>query len=208
MLRLTEMVRIGEIFEVRVGNVCVHTKLQEMHGDDELIVLQPTLMGKPVKSNDGIFQFSFFRPNGVYQFNARLASAYDKGDMKLCRFLLVTEMEKIQRRQYYRLPVALDVVMETEGDAHKYRGISTTLSENSVQVSCLNAIPKETRLTAKIFFSATETIVLKGMVYKCTGPLEKNGLYDIVILFADNNERHITRLSRYILKQQIIARNK
>lgn len=205
MYKLKETARIGEIFEVRTGNVCVHTKMQELH-DDAFVVLQPTLMGKPLKPDDGVYQFSFFRPNGIYRFNARLASAYEKGPIKLCRFLQITEIEKIQRRQYYRLRVALDVMME--GDSIKCRGISTTLSENSVQVSCLNAIPKETRLTARIFFSATETIVLKGIVYKCTGPLEKNGFYDIVILFTDNNERHIARLSRYILKQQIIARNK
>jgi c-di-GMP-binding flagellar brake protein YcgR len=210
MIQVGDMVKIGEIFEVGAQGVCVHTKLQEMHGDGEFSVLQPTLKGVPLNVDDGAYQFSFFRPNGVYTFGAKLVLAYEKANVKLCRFRQVSEIEKIQRRQCYRLPIVLNAIIQNESDDEpkKYKGRTTTLSEKSVKLTCFTPFPEETKLSVKIFFSETETITLRGKVLKCSEPLVKNDPYEIVILFLDSYSRHITRLSRYIFKQQIIARNK
>ncbi len=210
MFDLGSIVKIGEIFEVEAGGVRVHTKLQEMHEDDGLVVLQPTLRGAPLRADDGVYQFAFFRPNGVYVFDARFESAFEKKGIRLCLFRRISEIKKVQRRQCYRLPIVLNVEVyeDEESKPKKYKGKTTTLSEKSVQFTCFTRFAEDTKLTVKIFFSQTETITLKGSVLKCTEPLVKNDPYDIVILFLDSYSRHITRLSRYIFKQQIIARNK
>jgi c-di-GMP-binding flagellar brake protein YcgR len=209
MFELGNIVKIGEIFEVKAGDARVHTKLQEMHDEDGLVVLQPTLKNVPLRADDDVFEFAFFRPNGVYVFDARFESAYEKKGVKLCRFRQISEIKKVQRRQCYRLPIVLNVEMydDEENRQIKYKGKTTTLSEKSVQFTCFTRFPEDKKLTVKIFFSKTETITLKGKVLRCTEPLVKNDPYDIVILFLDSYSKNITRLSKYIFKQQIIARN-
>lgn len=206
-----ETLKIGEIFEVEAGSDRVHTKLQEMMESGEFVVLEPTIKGVPLRPQNGEqFKFSFFRPTGVYMFQAELIEPFTDKNIRLCRFRQTTETEKIQRRHCYRLPIVLDMqVLEGEGeDEKKYRGKTITLSEKSVEFSCFAEFAEEQPLCVKIFLSKSEIITLYGNVIKFTRAENKTEPNEAVVLFSEISARYRTRMSRFIFTQQIVERNK
>lgn len=208
---------LGEIFDIRVGNTIVRTKLQEIVSDTEFIVLQPTINGIPVRSEHNEFTFLFRRPNGCISFKAKILYSYKDGDLALSRVLRVSEMERSQRRQYYRLPIILDIVLDTgeekddrENGAGKQsrearfcKGKTINLSENSVEVSCFRAFEKDTKLVAAIKLTESDAVLVNAKVLRCTRE-SKTDPYCLVLVFVDQSERERRLLRRFIFRQQAL----
>ncbi|MGE5495274.1 MAG: PilZ domain-containing protein [Burkholderiales bacterium] len=200
-------VRIGEILEVEVGKLHVHTILQEFLGDGEFLAPPPTIKGTPLRNEEEIFRFSFFRPEGMYVFEAEKKEEFERDGIKLCRYKLTSEITKIQRRQYYRLPIAIDVLMVNETDNRQYKCKTVTLSENSVHLRCYTLLALDTPVCVKIPVSARETIPMPGKIIKSMEPAINSDPFEMVVLFEEN-AKFRPRLARFVFTQQIIARNR
>lgn len=199
--------------EIEAEDFRVRTKLQEVLDDGDLVVLQPTVKGVPVRTRqDEPARFTFCRPDGVYLFEALLLSTFVKANLLLCRCRPVSEISKIQRREYYRLPITLDVLIESSGEKTAERKCfkckTIDISENGVQLSCLTGFEKGTVFDMKIKLSRMETIEVTGEVLSCEPPLNRNEPYRMVLVFGENAVRIKARLRRYIFSQQIINRKK
>lgn len=212
-MKLQDIVKIGEIFEVKLGEITVRTKLQEIQESDEFVVFQPTVKGIPIWTNeDEIFRFAFYRANGVYLFEAELIEAFTKDGLNLCLFHVVSEVEKNQRRECYRLPIVLDVTVseerndEDEDEPEKHKGKTSELSEKSLKFSCFTPFEPETMLTVSIKLTEKKTITLKARVYRYSEPEKKKDPHVMVLLFVDCSDYHKSYISRYIMRQQILAR--
>lgn len=213
IMRFSEMLNLGELLEVEYGDISLRTKLQEIISDTEFVVLQPTLRGVPVQAEDQDAIFSFYRPNGCFHFSARISPPYRKGGLILCRVKRVSEVEKIQRRLCYRLPIALDVYLYEldevgEPFTARHKAITSDLSEKSVAVSCFTAFEEETLLGVELYLSKTEKIMLRGQVLQCHEPAKPKDPYDIVLIFTNQHERDRSYLRRYIFNKQIQIRKK
>lgn len=201
---------LGELFEISIGDITVRTKLLEIVSDTEMVILQPTLKGAPVRAEDKDVPFTFYRPNGCYRFSARMFPPFRKDNLILCRAVRVTEIQRIQRRQCYRLPIVLDTVMYTEEDGQKtqrYKGKTIDLSEKSVALSCFTRFEPDTPLTVEIRLSESDTIVLKASVLRCVKPMKQTDPYEIVLIFTDPHEK-ARILRKYIFMQQVLSRKK
>jgi hypothetical protein len=200
-------VRIGEILEVEVGKLHVHTKLQEYLGDGEFLAQPPTLRGAPLRNGEGILRFSYFRPEGMYVFEAEKRGELVKDGIKLCRYKQTSEITKIQRRQYYRMPISIDVLMVSQTDNRQYKCKTITLSENSVHLSCYTLLALDTPVCVKIPVSARETIPMPGKIIKSMEPTINSNPFEMVVLFEEF-AKFRPRLARFVFTQQIIARNR
>lgn len=214
-MKLEDIVKIGEIFEVKLGEAKVRTKLQEILELDEFVVFQPTVKGIPIWTNeDEIFRFAFYRTNGVYLFEAELIEAFTEDGLNLCLFHVISEVEKNQRRECYRLPIVLDVTIaeerkdEDEDEPEKYKGKTSELSEKSIKFSCYNEFKPETMVTVSIKLTEKKTITLKASVYRHRAPEKKHDPHVMVLLFVDCSDYHRSYISRFIMHQQILARRK
>lgn len=214
-MKLEDIVKIGEIFEVKLGETKVRTKLQEILDSDEFVVFQPTIKGLPIWTNeDEVFRFAFYRTNGIYLFEAALIEAFTEDGLNLCLFHVVSEVEKNQRRECYRLPIVLDVMVwqekdeEEEGEPEKHKGKTSELSEKSLKFSCFTAFEPDTMLTVSIKLTEKKTITLKSRVYRYREPGKKHDPHVMVLLFEDCSDYHKSYISRYIMRQQILARRK
>ena len=207
-MQFDEKIALGELFEIRIGEAKIRTKLLEIVSDTEMIILQPTVRGAPVRAEDENVPFTFYRPNGCYRFNARMLPPFRKGNLILCRAVRVTEVKRIQRRQCYRLPIVLDTVMVGEEDEEKrYKGKTIDLSEKSVALSCFTSFDPDTPLTVEIRLSETDTVVVKARVLRCVKPLKRTDPYTIVLVFTDPQAKAKV-LRRYIFMQQVLHRKR
>jgi len=212
-MRLDEMLNLGELLEVEYGDISMRTKLQEIISDTEFVVLQPTLRGVPVQTEDQDATFSFYRPNGCFHFTAQIGPPYRKGGIMLCRVVRVSEVEKIQRRLCYRLPIALDVYLyelDEVGEplTTRHKAITIDLSEKSVLVSSFTPFEEETLLGVEIHLSRTEKITLRGQVLQCHEPEKDTDPYNIVLVFINQHEKDRSFLRRYVFNKQVQMRKK
>ena len=212
-MRFSEMIQLGELFEVRYGDMMIRTKLHEIISDTEFMVLQPTLKGVPVQADDQDLTFTFYRPNGCFRFSARIGPPFNKGGIMLCRAKRVSEVEKIQRRLCYRLPIVLDVYLY-ELDAvggplqTRYRAKTNDLAEKSVSVSCFTPFEADTPLGVEIYLAKNEKLMFKAKVFQCHDPVQPTDPYDIVLIFENQSEKDRSYLRRYIFNQQVEQRKK
>lgn len=206
-----ERIALGELLEIRIGDIAVRTKLQQIISDREFIVLQPTVKGVPLRVEDRDVSLTFYRSNGCYSFEARMLAPFLQGNIMLCRIMRVSEIKRIQRRQCYRLPIVLDTVMvvDEEGrEEQRFKGKTVDISEKSVALTCFAELKEDMPLTLEIRLSGSETIVTKARVLRCTRPLTQTDPYQIVLIFTNCDEKDQGFLRRYIFKQQILMRKK
>jgi c-di-GMP-binding flagellar brake protein YcgR len=212
-MEFADFLKIGELIEIESEGLRARTKLEELSIEGDLIVMQPTVKGIPLRPpQDEPAKFSFCRQDGVYMFDALMLSAFMRGNVRLCRCKPVSEVMKVQRRQYYRLPIVLDVMMEKcgekDGVRKRYRSKTVDLSENAVQLTCFTGFEPGTGFSIEIRLSDKEIIGVEGKILRCVPPLDKKDPYNMVLVFEELSSRVRVRLRRYILKQQIVKRKK
>lgn len=206
-----ERMVIGELLEIRTGDTMVRTKLLEIISDTEYVVLQPTVKGAPLRAKDEDVTFTFYRPNGCCRFSARLHPPFSKGNLTVCRVERVSTITRVQRRQCYRLPIVLDVIIvneEEEGkDARRCKGKTIDLSESGMALSCFESFEPDTSFIVEIRLSAAETVTVRAKVLRCIKPLRQTDPYNIVLVFTDTHEK-AKMLRQYIFMQQVLKRKK
>ncbi|NLT96920.1 MAG: flagellar brake protein [Christensenellaceae bacterium] len=209
-----EILTIGELMRIRIGDNFIHTKLQELLPDSQFTVFHPTEKGLLVQLEiDEIYTFRFYRENGMYSFDARLLDQYLMGKIRLCLFQAVSSVVKVQRRRSYRLPIELDVKLWPLNAAGKlavtqFKGKTVNLSEHGVLLTCPISLKPDTWAKVELKLSPTETMALHGRVLRCEEPMNWKDPYRVVILFTDSSEQQQSELRRFILRQQIAARKK
>lgn len=211
-MRLDQIVKIGEILVIKYEECNIRTKVQDVLDDNGLVVLQPTLKGIPMTAReDQILEITFFRENGVFTFNALMKETFTANDVRLSKFIAVSEIIKKQRRECFRLMKVLDVIMQKVDDKgiieeKKFRGKTSCISEKSFQVTSFSSFLKGTKIVLTI--DLEEMMMLQTEVLICEKPVKKSEPFQIVLLFENCTNKERTKISKYILRQQIIARKK
>lgn len=126
---LTDLVRPGEKIEIQAverailgsaSNKKVYaSKIYDIIDDEQLEILMPMEGSKlillPV---DGQYQFCFYTKNGLYQCFVRIADRYKSNNVYILLAEVTSDLEKFQRREYYRyatvLPLKVRSLMDEE----------------------------------------------------------------------------------------------
>jgi c-di-GMP-binding flagellar brake protein YcgR len=212
---LSQVVKIGEIFEIKVNDVVTKTKLIDIIDDQHFVVIRPTIKGVPlIADRDEEIQFSFYRTNGVFTFHA-VMEKYDAIDPMRCHFIIVSEVKKMQRRSSYRLPIVLDAVvshLEPEvdivGQTDSFRVKTVDLSEAGLMFNSYEFFPAGTLLSAYIILEKYNSITVNARVIRCVAPSNDTKKYNTSIMFVNISNRDQAKIGRFVLKKQIIDRKK
>lgn len=212
-MRLEEAAELGQVFEVQTTYGTGKTKLQEFIDSDVFSVYQPTINGLPMMdlTNQAI-DFSFFKNNGIYTFKAQGLKTYESEGLKLCRFKLIGEVHRCQRRRAFRLPIVLKVDVEyledESGDVldppmKTLHGKTAVISEKSIQMMTKKPLKEKMRVNIKLHLNSLQRLHLTAEVLRCSDLEQKYTAYDVVFVFTDYLEKDITVLRRFILQQQV-----
>lgn len=211
-VQIDEMLTLGEILEIWDENLIVRTKLQELISDTEFLVLQPTVKGTPLHAEHRDVKFAFYRTSGCYSFIARISAPFTHGSIRLCKVERVSEVKKIQRRQYYRLPIVQDVFlyeMDDKGTVleKRYKARTRDISERSMAVSSFTRFDADMPMVVEIQMPDSRKLSIQAKVLRCAEPLISTDPYDIVLVFT-NPPHNGASLRRYIFQQQVLLRKK
>ena len=211
-MRLEEAAELGQVFEVQTTYGTGKTKLQEFVDDEEFSVFQPTINGLPMMQHKDIaVDFTFFKDNGIYTFKAQILETYEFEGLKLCRFKLIGDVNRCQRRRAFRLPIVLKVDVEycedaqhdgEEPQAKTLHGKTAVISEKSIQMVTKIPFNEKMRVDLKLHISPIHLLHLTAEVLRCSDLEQKYTAYDVVFVFVDSLEKDITALRRFIIQQQ------
>lgn len=209
-MQLEKNIKIGELLELNINGNTFRTKLQDIQGDD-FTVFNPTDKGIPVPiTQDDIINVRFCRPSGIFEFDAQMQERFLKGRLQLCRLTIISELKKSQRRQSYRLPIVLKVMLWRADDIEqkKHKAKTVDISEHGILLTCFEIFPKGTKLCAEINMSDREKRVFEAEVLRCEQPFNDSEPKKMVLMYVNISESDRNYLGRFIMQQQILARKK
>ena len=108
-----------------------------MH-DGDIYISAPIYKGKRYFLSDGQnISIFFYRDSAVYQFYAEVVKCIETN---IIAFMVrpTSKLFRIQRRNYYRLPIVMDVIIERNqnDETHKLKCTTKDLSGGGIRVVC------------------------------------------------------------------------
>lgn len=86
------------------------SKVMDVTSDDRIEILMPFEKGKVVLLPvDGEYSLCFYSTRGLFQCYARIIDRYRSDNMYILVLDLISELQKLQRREYYRFSCALEL---------------------------------------------------------------------------------------------------
>ena len=119
------------------------SKVMDITSDDRIEVLMPFEHGKLVLLPvDGEYSLCFYSPKGLFQCYSKIVDRYRSENMYILVLDLMSELQKLQRREYYRFSCALELKsrlcskeeLEAFENNRRYLVDQSTLLQRSVVV--------------------------------------------------------------------------
>ena len=113
----------GELGEIT--RKTYRSELYDIESEDIIKIAMPMEQSKIVLLPvDAEYSLCFYTPNGLYQCLARVVERYKSNNLFVLSMELETDLQKYQRRDYYRLNTILDMKSKEINDDEKSAGIS------------------------------------------------------------------------------------
>ncbi len=206
-----KILKLGEKLDIEIEGKRCRTKVLDFADGKSFVVYHPTVKSIPVKMEKGdTVRFSFFRNDGIYGFLAVLEELYSRGDMRLCRFTAISDIQKNQRRSSFRLPVLLEVWIQKTGPQSEndpgLAAIAVNLSDTGLLIGSKESFPDGQKLQITLKLEEYCTLVLDALVVRSESPAAKEEPYKVAVRFVDCPNSVHKRIVRYIMKQQVQMR--
>ena len=113
----------GELGEIT--RKTYRSELYDIESEDIIKIAMPMEQSKIVLLPvDAEYSLCFYTPGGLYQCLARVVERYKSNNLFVLSMELETDLQKYQRREYYRLNTILDMKSKEINDDEKSAGIS------------------------------------------------------------------------------------
>lgn len=208
-MKLTDLIRTGEVLELKVGRIQTKTVVREALGEKLLIADQPEYRLRPlIIATDERVKLSVFRNNGVFTLNAAVEDTFTRNGVPQCLLRVTGEIEREQRRFFYRLPVKLNIMVRQKGReqsklAMGYPAETINLSERGVCFSCHERLPRGKRINVQMELDDMGFMVLSAEVLRCEPFAKKEGAYMIGAQFTDLTGAESAYIRKFIMKRQM-----
>lgn len=153
----------------------------------------------------------FIKGENLYEFKAKVLGREVKHNISLLRIEATSEIEKIQRREFFRfdcsIPVSYRVAGKSEiGDEHKgfTKSYTRDLSGGGVCIRLKEEIDTEELINCELALNDFNKVRFVGRVVRLTKYDSVNGIYkyEIGVLFEAIEEKDREKIISYIFQEQ------
>lgn len=210
-MNLCEIAKIGEIMDMRVGNIVARAKIERLLGSDGFVIGYPTYKLVPLAlCQDEPYDFWFLREDGVFNFTAVLKNEYVVEDLRFCALKLITPVLRQQRREAFRIRVYLNATIRFLDDkTQQMKNIpvkTIDLSQRGVLFRAYHSIKMGERFLFCVDLSDNETLCVDATAIRVTQADQKQGEYHVAAQFHWEAHYDQSILYRFILQKQILYR--
>ncbi len=198
------------------------SKVVDVIDEDRLEILMPMEQTKlvllPVR---GEYHLHFFTGKGLFQCDARVASRYKNGALYLLEMELISDLQKYQRREYYRYTCTLDMKVRELTDTEKKnlsegRGFlpedaksdkATIVDISGGGLRFVTNVPFEPKCLIACEFELLrqgkyKTMELVGEVLSCRQLETNRGQYEHRVRFVHIQHNQREDIIRYIFEEE------
>lgn len=213
---LISQLKIGDKFNIEryEGNILLDKKsilnsqLVDLHGENIYISI-PMYKGKKYLLKDGQkISIFFYRDSGVFQFFAEVIEQ-NKKDMVTFSIKPTSELKKIQRRNYFRLPVVMKVVIERkqEDEILTIECVTKDLSGGGIKAVCNKETKEGEVIKTNLYLNEKDVITLESSVVRVIKDKTTNA-YELGIAFKNIEQTNEDKIFAFIFEKQRLLRKK
>ncbi len=205
------------------------SKVVDVIGDDRLEIFMPIEQTKLVLLPvNGEYHIHFFTARGLFQCDAKVANRYKGGSMFLLEMKITSQLQKYQRREYYRFPCMLDMEVRelTEDEKRGIEREDTFYAEDDLPgdkavildlsgggLRFTSATPFEPKSTVVCSYtlrreSGNKRMCIAGELLSCKRLENNPGQYEQRVRFTHISPREREENIRYIFEEERKKRQK
>lgn len=174
-----------------------------------LHISTPVYKGKKYFLHEGQkISIFFYRDEGAYQFYAEVI---EQTKANITTFIIkpIGEIQRIQRRNYYRLPVVKNVVLEKQHNDKllKLQCVSKDLSGGGIKVICNDELEQGENVKIDLYLYENQSITIDGEVVRTIIDSDSGG-YEVGIRFKEINQTNEDKIFAFIFEKQRLLRKK
>lgn len=190
---------VGEKIEVTFEGNAYVSQVQDIYDGERYFIAVPVSHGYNVFIPLGeMLNIRFFRPNGVYEFYGVVDLKESNGNVDGLVVRRISEIMRIQRREYYRLQMVKDVKYK-RGDEESYRsGILKDLSGGGLRMVADLELEIGDVIDILLPLGGKE-LNLKGKVIRCNR-VEKG--FDLGVCFINIKGSEREQIIKFIFESQ------
>lgn len=206
-----DIINIGEKLEIIVKrnsqeDIKGYSMLQDITSAGELVITQPMRDGVPIviRPSDSI-RVLFFKEEGCFAFDGRPINRFKIKNVDMISIRQISSIEKIQRRQFYRLKIVLPVeikILDNKEGSPILKGYSVDISGNGLRLNIDQKLDVNSIIKCNIKLSSNETLSVKGRVVRVALDNKLAYKYDIGIAFVDIPNATQDRIVKFIFEKQ------
>lgn len=203
--------KIGALVEIEVINerreqLKMKTVVEEIKGDNIISVLSPIYHGLPYQVHVGdtftfvaVFKYPTVDKYDIYACRATAIEKEKKDDLAFLTIQRVGEFQKIQRRNFFRLPIVRNVPLTH--DNKEYEMISKDLSGSGIKGYIQRKIPEGAKVIIHLDID-DKVLALKLNIIECQPDVDDSSRYMIRGSFDGLKNSQMSELQKFIFNKQ------
>ncbi|ABY92956.1 flagellar brake protein [Thermoanaerobacter sp. CM-CNRG TB177] len=188
------------------GKTMYSSQVQDISKNGTILIDTPVYSGHLVPVRIGsIVQIIYFTKQGLFTFYAKVLNRFS-GKLALLEIMPISSVERLQRRQYFRLEKVIPFTYTISGGEEDkvYKGLIQDISGGGLR--CKVDKKLEVGTIINCVFTLDQEITVSGKVVRYEELLEKG--YEIGICYVDISEKVREKIISYIFEEQRKSRQK
>lgn len=202
-----------------VSNETLVSQLYDVNDETHLVLAMPMKEGITVPLSIGAnIELNFYSKRGLYFCDAIIENRTREDKLNVIYVKLESELERIQRRQYYRFNNAMDIEyqLQIKKDSNEsefmpwFQAQVTDLSGGGVRFECKQELAKDDIIQILLTFSNEEQYydyIISGKVI-AGGVSERTGYYENRVQFMNLSIEQRETIIKYIFAMEREQRRK
>ncbi len=202
-------INVGEKIEILLDkgkkNERFFSKIEAMQDDETFTISRPVnKRGFAHISKGQPINIIYFRKESAYAFDAEVNDMIESG--KTITFIVsaTSKKYKLQRRDYFRLPIMVTAMVSFEFQGENMTEIFDTvdISGGGLKIMSLRKMKMGSKVELFIRIRGIESEKITGTVVRCMHSAKVSELYDIGIQFTDIKFKVRQAIIRYVFRKQ------
>lgn len=205
-----------------VGRKVYHSSIMDLLDEEHIEMLMPMEKTKLILlQQDGEYELHFITSKGLFQCLARVTRRYKQDQLYMLEMELISDIQKYQRREYYRYSCSLEIgareltmaeqILLERGQNFEPEELpfqkATTVDISGGGMRLVSPVPYEAGGGVVCNYSleragSTKTYSQIAHVLSCTRMEKNHTMYEIRIKFAFINNHDREEIIRYIFEEE------
>ncbi len=194
------------------------SQVEEIGDHNTILISAPIYEGRIIPFHtDTVLKIVFCHQNGFYSFKGKVEGRGRKKNVIVLQIQIVSEFNKIQRREYFRfnciLPIKYRVVdeedmMDDENNTTFHEGLTRDISGGGLGIITKNRQQLDDIIEFQLDLKDDSNITGYGKVVRSRLSERDITRFDTGILFSDISKIDREKIIQFIFKQQIKLKQK